>query len=495
MQWSIDYFSSHKKPAYILFAAIIVVAAFVYLWNLNALPFTDYDEATYAQVTRDTIASGDINTLNRFTDTWFEKPPLYFWMAMGSTSLFGTEEYAYRLPSAIMAILGIAFFWLLVRKLTRNSLTATIACLILMVASFYYISARQVRLDIPAITMIIASLTALVYGWKQKKLLLFIAPALAVGFFFKSFLILFAIPVLIIFSLFYKNFSWLASRYFWIGVAIAIAIVVPWHWWQWAHWGEIFASQYFGYHVLERFGTGIAEVKIFDPIGYIQLLFIHGQPWISAFVLLFIFGIWKYIKTPKSERSPLILATSISILIIFIIVSFGKTRILTYMLPIFPFIAIVVGAGLMSLIMMSKNIVWRSGIIVVFVILLIFSFRLATGANPKTFNEMHYQFNALEKEVGLFVAKDPDANFYLLDWPFHESFRYYSGRQVTQIPFPPIDNTVLSGPWYLMITNQQIPYFLKEDGSPKTQYANLEIPYHGDGIFLLYNDQDIILTE
>lgn len=495
MQWSIDYFSHNKKPAYVLFLVIIVVASFVYLWNLNALPFTDYDEATYAQVTRDTIASGSIGTLNRFADTWFEKPPLYFWMAMGSTTLFGTEEYAYRLPSAIMAILGIAFFWLLVKRLTRNSLTAMVACLVLMISSFYYIAARQVRLDIPAITMIIASLTALIYGWKQAKFLLLIAPALAVAFLFKSFLAFFAIPALLIFSLFYKKFSWLLNKYFWIGVVLAIAIVVPWHWWQWSQWGEVFVSQYFGYHVLERFGTGIAESQIFDPIGYVQLLFMHGQPWVSVFIILFIFGIWKYIKTPKTERSPLVLASGTAVIVIFMIVSFGKTRILTYMLPIFPFISIVVGVGLITLIKISKNIIWRLAVLAIFIILLIFSARLATGANPKTLNDMHYQFNALEKDAGLFVAKDLSANFYLLDWPFHESLRYYSGKQIVQIPFPPEDNTLLIGPWYLMITNQQIPYFLEEDGSPKTQYQEIKIPYKGEGVFLFYSDQDLILIE
>ena len=165
------------------------------------------------------------------------------------------------------------------------------------------------------------------------------------------------------------------------------------------------------------------------------------------------------------------------------------------MLPLFPFISIVIGVGIIALIMTFKNIVWRSAVVIIFVGLLIFSARLATGVNPKTFNEMHYQFNALEKEVGLFVGRNPAANFYLLDWPFHESLRYYSGKQITQLPFPPEDNTVLLGPWYLMITNQQIPYFLEEDGSPKIQYTNIEIPYQGDGVFLLYSSQGLVLTE
>src|SRR3989339_1647500 len=161
MHFSIVYFSTNKKVACLLFFGVLIIASFFYLWQLNKFPLTDYDEATYAQVTRDTLESGDILTLKRFDKNWFEKPPLYFWMAMASTSVFGTDEFAYRLPSAFMAILGIAVLWLLVKKITKDSLAATAAAIFLLVSSFYFISARQVRLDIPAITMIMASLTAL----------------------------------------------------------------------------------------------------------------------------------------------------------------------------------------------------------------------------------------------------------------------------------------------------------------------------------------------
>ena len=52
----------------------------------------DYDEATYAKVVVDTIKSGDVSTFTLSGHLWFEKPPLYLWLAIGSVNLFGAHE-------------------------------------------------------------------------------------------------------------------------------------------------------------------------------------------------------------------------------------------------------------------------------------------------------------------------------------------------------------------------------------------------------------------
>ena len=59
----------------------------------------DYDEATYAKVVVDTIKSGDVSTFTLSGHLWFEKPPLYLWLAIGSVNLFGAHEFAFRVPS------------------------------------------------------------------------------------------------------------------------------------------------------------------------------------------------------------------------------------------------------------------------------------------------------------------------------------------------------------------------------------------------------------
>ena len=56
---------------------------------------------------------GDWVTPRLYGKPWFEKPPLYYWMAGASFKLFGVSEVAARLPSAICALLAtLALAWL-----------------------------------------------------------------------------------------------------------------------------------------------------------------------------------------------------------------------------------------------------------------------------------------------------------------------------------------------------------------------------------------------
>jgi len=58
---------SHKVGLVLLIGTVIL-ASIMYFWQLNHFPLVDYDESTYAQVTRDTLASGDVLTLKRFEE-------------------------------------------------------------------------------------------------------------------------------------------------------------------------------------------------------------------------------------------------------------------------------------------------------------------------------------------------------------------------------------------------------------------------------------------
>src|SRR3989344_7264862 len=263
------------KLALFLCGFVFCIAVITYLWNLNTLPFVDYDEATYAQVSDHTVDSGDLLTLRRYGEPWFEKPPLYFWMTGVTTRIFGRHEYAYRLPSVVMALLALVLLWLIVRRLSGDALRASLATLVLLSWPFYYLAARQVRLDIPVIAMLLATLAALVYGFRKQQWLIAGMPAVALGFMLKSFIALLALPILVIFSFVYGEWRWLRSRYLWYGFALALLIAVPWHGYEVQQGGSEFVSSYFGYHIFERAAGGIGQSAGFQLFAYVR------QPWAS----------------------------------------------------------------------------------------------------------------------------------------------------------------------------------------------------------------------
>ena len=84
---------------------LCIVAALI---DLRAFGLTDLDEGFYASVAWEMCQSGDWRTPSFLGEPWFEKPPLLYWLMLGSMRLFGENEFALRLPSALMYALTLA---------------------------------------------------------------------------------------------------------------------------------------------------------------------------------------------------------------------------------------------------------------------------------------------------------------------------------------------------------------------------------------------------
>jgi 4-amino-4-deoxy-L-arabinose transferase-like glycosyltransferase len=94
------------------FFAVAIV--FVYLYGLN-VPLFGPDEPRYAQVAREMFERGDwiSPTLGGFD--WFEKPALLYWLQIIGYKLFGVNEFAARIGSALFGLGTVASMWLLGR--------------------------------------------------------------------------------------------------------------------------------------------------------------------------------------------------------------------------------------------------------------------------------------------------------------------------------------------------------------------------------------------
>ncbi len=105
-----------KRFGFILFAAILLGVCF--FDRLGALGFVTPDEPRYAAIARDMVRSGDWVTPRLWGEPWFEKPPLYYWLAAISMRILGPSEVSARLPSAFLAaLLWLATFWVTARLL------------------------------------------------------------------------------------------------------------------------------------------------------------------------------------------------------------------------------------------------------------------------------------------------------------------------------------------------------------------------------------------
>lgn len=92
-----------------------VLIVFFYFFGLT-IPLLGPDEPRYAQVAREMFERGDWVTPRLGGFNWFEKPALLYWLQIVSYHLFGVNEFAARLGSALCGLGVVGCMWLLGRS-------------------------------------------------------------------------------------------------------------------------------------------------------------------------------------------------------------------------------------------------------------------------------------------------------------------------------------------------------------------------------------------
>ncbi|WP_251864789.1 glycosyltransferase family 39 protein [Achromobacter sp. Marseille-Q4962] len=104
------------------------------------------DEGRYAGVAWEMLRSGSHAVPLLDGMPYFHKPPLYYWLAEFSYSLFGLNAFAARLPSWLAAWTAAAGLYAFVRRY-RDAATATVAAVILATTPFFYGAAQFANTD------------------------------------------------------------------------------------------------------------------------------------------------------------------------------------------------------------------------------------------------------------------------------------------------------------------------------------------------------------
>ena len=126
---------------------LIVIAAFVFLWRLGAGNLEPWDEAIYAQVSKEVIHGGDWLTLHWQYQPWFEKPPLLLWTTAVLYRLFGVNEFWARAASAFSGI-GLIVVTYLIGQRAYDKWVGLFAAVILL-TSYHVVSfARFGTMDV-----------------------------------------------------------------------------------------------------------------------------------------------------------------------------------------------------------------------------------------------------------------------------------------------------------------------------------------------------------
>ena len=444
-----------RNRSYILFTALAVLSLRLFFWKLGQAALVDNDEATYAQVVKDMLSSGHLLSLTYFGGSWFDKPPLYFWIAALCVKIFGLNEFALRLPSALTGIGTVLLVWAISLRLTKNDWIAFGSGLVLLTTSLFVYAGREVRLDIPVTFFIMLGFYCFIRGIENSKWNIGMGVSAALGVLTKSAIGLLMVPIVLLFSIFNRSWGWLTDKFFWIGACCSLLIALPWHLYESMMFGSTFWNSYFFYHIVERFQQNILGGNIPFMV-YFTLLYQYVEPWSTFFLALCVtlLAILLVDKDKDKKRKVVTIVSYLSaVVLVLLVFSIAQTKLFNYLDPLFPFAALFIAAVMGYIYERLDNPVYKRSVIGIFALMVVIGLFQTINLSFALYIDPDDQaLTQEERSVGLLIRSYPPSYVaYVYELNYFPTLDFYGGRQVKEFTnSPPAGSMLLAFPTQLM---------------------------------------------
>ena len=343
-------FPIYLRPLFVLVLSLVLLFS-----GLGAFPLTDRDEGEYATSASEMIKSGDyvVPTLNG--RPYLEKPILFFWVLSASFKVFGQNELAARLPSALSALLIILTLYGLYSFLPERDVLSTkhlfaITSLVLLSCPLFLLVARACLTDMLLSLFIWLSMALFFLSLKKGSSIWLLGLSwlfLSLGFLTKGpIAVAMSLPVFGLYSFLRRDFSWLRPVRVFTGVAIFLVINLPWYLAIYNRMGKSFIETFFLTQNLERFARTLLGHGG-GPFFYLAVLAIGLFPF-SALIPRVIrkdFGLLKkaFYNNGLEVMERLRLFSFLATVWIFLLLTAAATKQINYIVPLLPFLSISMG--------------------------------------------------------------------------------------------------------------------------------------------------------
>lgn len=212
----------------------IILTAIVYLFSTADRAVTDYDEGYYAQIAVHMVEHNDWVTPYANGVRFLEKPPFLYWITAASFEVFGVNEFALRLPTAL-AMIALVWIVMLITRLAANEEAVVVSGLSTSFTVGAYLFTRETLHDIWLVLFLALAMYAFL-KWhldplhSRRHALLFYA-ALAGGFMCKSLIgVAFPAGIAVVFFLVSRERPRWRTLHVVPGSLLFLVLTVPWHW-------------------------------------------------------------------------------------------------------------------------------------------------------------------------------------------------------------------------------------------------------------------------
>ena len=327
---------------------VALVFGALYFFRLGSYPLSNPDEGRNAEVPREMLVSGDWVTPRLNGVNYFEKPPLVYWVTATFEKIFGLNEWSVRAVPALFAIAGILLTYAATRGLYDRR-TALIAATVLGTSVLWFVVGHIPLLDTALSVFMAGTLFCFLLavreppGARRRWLFmgLYVSAALAtltkgmMGFLVTG-------AVMFLWLLVCGQWKRLRPLYLPTGILLFLAIALPWHILA-AERNPTWFDRYIVFEHFLRYLTPAASRP--GPWHYFIWVIIGGLiPWTGF--------LWRAtggaVRGGWAERGARADRWFFLIWIGFITVFFSTShsKLATYVLPVFPALAVLVALEL-----------------------------------------------------------------------------------------------------------------------------------------------------
>ncbi|HUY28635.1 MAG TPA: phospholipid carrier-dependent glycosyltransferase [Candidatus Binataceae bacterium] len=339
-----------SRSRWLRIAMTAIVAAILYLPGLGRPALWEPDEGRYAEIAREMALSGDLVTPRNDYVRYFEKPPLVYWTAAAAIRIFGTTEFAVRLPAALFTA-GQAAIVCAIGEVMFGAAAGLLGALALALSPLVFAFARFATLD-PALAFFLsAAMGAFLAASRApdfgagagRRWMLASAAMLALGTLVKGpVALVLGGAIALVWMLAERRTRELARMPLVSCAIVYLAIVMPWFVIA-EHRNPGFLEFFFVHEHLERYM--VSQEHGWGPWFFIPIVIGGAWPWIFFAPL----GWLEMRRTPEAGRASIFssrnfLAAWFAVILIFF--SIPRSKLGSYILPAMPPLAILAGYGL-----------------------------------------------------------------------------------------------------------------------------------------------------
>jgi 4-amino-4-deoxy-L-arabinose transferase-like glycosyltransferase len=335
---------------------LLVVAALVWFCNLDYRKLVRPDEGRYAEIPREMVASGDWLTPRLNGLKYFEKPALQYWATATAYELFGQTHWAARLWPALTGFLGILFTAFAGIKLwgRQAGIYAGLVC----ASSALYVGIAHINtldmgvsffLNVGVLSLALAQRAQWPDSARNWMLLAWVSLGLAI---LSKGLIGAVLPAaaFVVYSLLNTDFAAWKRLHILKGLLAMLLVTAPWF-----IWVSIVNPDFFHFFFIvehwERF-TQPGHARLGVWYYFVPILLAGMLPW-TFMMLGSLVTAWRREPIEGFQTRRYLLVWCV---LVFVFFSISKSKLPSYILPIFPALALLIGESMTR--MSSKALAW-----------------------------------------------------------------------------------------------------------------------------------------